>query len=386
MRVILSEIFKRIKKFLKTADLILFFLCFACSVFGIVVISSATKTLSGGSGRYITVQSIALLLGVVAYILVSIVDIEFIASLWKGILVFNVVAILLLIPFGISGGTGNKNWLDFFFLPFQIQPAEIVKLSFTILLAKQIAMLQDRINKPLSLLSLLIHLGFMAAIIYFISSDVGMILVYVFIFICMLFASGVKLRWFALSGAVLLAAFPIIWNVFLDGYQRMRVLVVLNPELDPLDKGYHAIQSKLAIGAGQLFGQGLYNGNQTQSSRLFAKHTDFIFSTIGEELGLVGCCCVILLLSAIIVRCLYVSAKARPGVPRYTACGITAMLMFQCFINIGMCIGFLPIIGLTLPFFSYGGSSLVTFFAAMGIVSGIHMRPIPAWLRYQTGD
>lgn len=382
MREVLQEFAKGVKNFIRKADMLLLFLCVAASVFGIVVISSAARTLDGGSRRYLIIQALALFLGIIAYIVMSLIDIELIASFWKYLFVFNVGFILLLIPFGISGGTGNRNWLDFSFLPFQIQPAEVVKITFVIVLAKHLTFLQDRMNSFFSVVQITLHLALMIAIIYFSSSDAGMILVYIFIFLCMSIVAGVRLRWFAIAGVATVAAFPLIWNYVLDKYQRMRILVVLNPELDPLGHGYHAIQSKLAIGAGRLFGQGLYNGAQTQSSRLFAKHTDFIFSTIGEELGLVGCCAVLLIMLAIILRSLYVTAKARPGVPRLTAAGITAMIMFQCFINIGMCIGFLPVIGLTLPFFSYGGSSLVTFFAAAGMLSGIHMRPIPAWLRY----
>ena len=132
-----------------------------------------------------------------------------------------------------------------------------------------------------------------------------------------------------------------------------------------------------------MMGQGLYHGVQTQAGGLTAQHTDFIFSAIGEELGMVGCLAVLLLLTAIVVRCIYVGVKSGSYMNRLICIGIAGMLVFQIMVNVGMCMGVFPVIGLTLPFISYGGSSLVTMYAAVGIVSGIRMRPAPdATARY----
>jgi len=371
---------KAVVRFIRTADIFLLLTCLACSAYSILLISSAARTLSGGAGKYIIVQSAATLLGVIGFILFSLLDIEYLSRFWKTLLIFNVAFIALLIPFG-TNVSGNRSWFIFSWLPVDIQPAEIVKITFIILLAKQMYYLRERINHITSVAQLLAHIGLMVGTIYVASSDMGMVIVYFVIFLSMLLASGVKLRWFAAGFTLLGAAAPFVWNYAFDAYQRNRILVVFNPELDPQGIGYHAIQSKKALGAGKLLGQGLYQGTQTQSSALPAKHTDFIFSVAGEELGMIGCLVIIALLSTIIIRCLYVSAKAKSGMSSLICVGIAGMLMFQAFENIGMCLGITPIIGLTLPFFSYGGSSMLTMYCAMGIVSGIKMRPLPHWLK-----
>ena len=376
----MDNIKKAVRHFFKTADIFLLMVCLACSAYSIVLISSAARTLSGGATRYIIVQAAATLIGVVCFVIFSLIDVEDLTRYWKFLLAFNIGFILLLVPLGTTV-SGNRSWLIFSWLPVDIQPAEIVKITYILLLAKQMYFLKERINHISSIAQLLAHLGLMLGIIYFASSDMGMIAVYIMIFIAMTLTSGIYFRWFA-AGAVLIgAATPFVWYKVFDDYQRNRILVVLNPELDPLGVGYHAIQSKKALGAGKLFGQGLYQGTQTQSSALPAKHTDFIFSVAGEELGMIGCLVIIALLTVIILRCLYVATKARSGLSAMICVGIAGMLLFQSFENIGMCLGITPIIGLTLPFFSSGGSSVVSMYCAIGIVSGIKMRPMPHWLK-----
>ena len=376
----MDNVKKAIRHFFKTADIFLLVVCLLSSAFSIVLISSAARTLSGGATRYIIVQAAATLIGVICFVIFSLIDVEDLTRYWKIFLLFNVGFILTLVPFGTTVN-GNRSWLIFDWFPVDIQPAEIVKITYIILMAKQMYYLRERINHISSLAQILAHLGLMLAVIYFASSDMGMLIVYFMIFLAMSLASGIYFRWFAAGFAVIGAAAPFIWRYIFDDYQRNRILVVFNPELDPLGTGYHAIQSKKALGAGKLFGQGLYQGTQTQSSALPAKHTDFIFSVAGEELGMIGCLAIIALLTIIIIRCIYVATKARSGMSAMICVGIAGMLMFQSFENIGMCLGITPIIGLTLPFFSYGGSSMVTMYCAMGIISSIKMRPMPHWLK-----
>lgn len=161
--------------------------------------------------------------------------------------------------------------------------------------------------------------------------------------------------------------------------QYNRIMMIFDPSIDPTGQGVRW-QTKLSLQAitnGGLSGQGLYNGTMVRSSSIPAQHTDFIFSAIAEELGILGCVTVLLLLTAIVVRCLYVGVKSGNYMNRIICVGIASMLLFQILINVGMCLGVLPVIGLTLPFVSYGGTSVFTMFMAMGIVSGIHMRPAP---------
>ena len=220
----------------------------------------------------------------------------------------------------------------------------------------------------------------MFGLIILASSDLGSALVYLFIFVVMLFLGGLQLRWFAAGIACVAALTPLAWHFFLTDKQKDRILAPYVSSIDPSGLGvtWQANQSKIALGSGQFTGQGLYNGAQTQAGSVPQQHTDFIFSVAGEELGFLGCVLIIALLMFIIIRCIQVGLRSNDPLGLLVCTGIAAMLIFQTFENIGMCIGITPVIGLTLPFFSYGGSSIITLYAAMGIVAGVKMRPKPA--------
>ena len=383
-------VFRRSRDFfsdmLRQTDLVLLALCAAASLFGILMVASATRYMH--TWRLVAVQSAALLLGVVLYLLVSQVDLNDLSKYWKWIFLTGLVFILLLVtPLGIEDNTGNKAWLDFPFLPVQVQPAEIVKLTFTLVLAKQLTWLRE--NRDLSsipsILFLAAHFGVIFLLYYKISSDMGSALVFLFIFACMCFVGGVALRWFIIGGLGGGLAFWALWDLNkIPSYMKLRFMVLFDHSLDPQDTGWQQTRSLLTLGGGRIFGQGLFRGTQTQSeaaSSLPHRHTDFIFSVIGEELGLVGCLLTLALLTAIILRCLYVARHAKTRLEGYACIGVASVIIFQVIINVGMCLFVMPVIGLTLPFISYGGSSLVMLFACMGLVSGVHGRAKPDWLR-----
>lgn len=377
----MSELWQEFKRFFKQADILLLILCCIASLYGVLLISSATK--SYGSGSYVAVQLASIALGIGVFVVLSLIDLEIITRQWKWLILFNIVFLLLLFLFGVEGDTGNRSWIRFSFLPVGIQPAEVTKIIFVILLAKQITARREKnINSISSVAQLGIHLLFMVGLILAVSSDMGVALIYVFIFICMMFASGLKIRWFVIAAIILAVLTPIGWRYLLRDDQRDRIMIVFDPSIDPNNTGvgWQAAQSKIAIGAGQLTGMGLYNGTQIQyNDYLPAKHTDFIFSVAGEELGFVGCAAIILLEVLIITRCIYVGIKSKDSTSTLVCIGFAGMLIFQTFENIGMCLGLTPVIGITLPFFSYGGTSIITLFAAMGIVSGVKMHPLPPW-------
>ncbi len=377
----MKEVARFIKKFFRGADFFLLLLCLAASAFGCVLVSSAARSLPGGAWPYLRTQIAAIAIGVVLFLVITLIDTDFIGRCWKAILAFNVLFILLLVPFGVVRG-GNKSWFDFSFLPMAIQPAEIVKIGFIILLATQMYALRDRINRIFPMMTLMAHLLLMVGMIIAVSGDTGVALIYVFIFLCMMIGAGVKPRWFAAAGVALAAAAPFLWSVVLTEKQRTRVIIALNPYMDPSGAGWHSIQSMNTVGGGQMLGQGLYQGKHTQMGDLFGGHTDFVFSVCAEELGFVGCLAVILLLTAIIIRCLYMATRAKNGQAALICVGVAGMLIFQTFLNVGMCVGLLPIVGLTLPFISYGGSSMIAMFAAMGLVSSVRYRPKTTWLDY----
>lgn len=376
-----------IKDFFKRGDLLLLTICLLASGYGIAMIYSA------GGADYAQKQAISVALGVLVYIACSFVDVDmFLEKGWKLLPLISLVLLGLLQVFGVVRG-GNKNWLEFSFLPFSIQPTELTKITFILLLAYQINRLkredENRISSISSILQLCAHLLVMVGLIFVISGDAGMCVTYLFIFAAMLWAAKVKLRWFALAGFLLVIALVAAIFAYHQGllpsslsYMFERVAVVFDHSLDPLGMGYQQGRSILAIGSGQIFGQGYLQGTQTQSvSGLPEKRTDFIFAVIGEELGMVGCLLALLVLSAIIIRCLYVSHVAASECSAQVCVGFAAMVLIQMVVNVGMCLYIMPVIGLTLPFFSYGGSSIISLFASMGLVSSVKMRSLPSWLR-----
>lgn len=363
--------------FFRHGDLLLLTLCTVASVFGIVVISSATRY--SGSHRYVLIQSVALGIGIVLYVLMTLLDVEILAEHRQALAVWNVLFVSLLLIWGVEGTSGQKNWLHFPGMPVNIQPAEICKITFIIILAKTMSIRQNRISSPRSVGSMTLQLLLIVGVIFIISRDVGSALVFVFIFLVMAYIGGVRGWWFLGSFAAVGAAMPFVWKYVMEDYQKNRILMFFDPSIDPTGEGirWDTNRSITMLSGGGVTGQGLYKGNMVQSHSIAAQHTDFIFSSIGEELGLLGCIFVLLLLAAIVARCVYVGTRTTNYMNRLICFGVAAMLAFQILVNAGMCIGVFPVIGLTLPFISYGGSSMITLFLAVGLVSGIHMRPDP---------
>lgn len=375
MKRMLSAAFKYIKK----ADMFLLALCVICSIFGMVLIHSATRTFSGGSWPFISVQIGALFLGLFLFVLSSIIDVAVIADRWKVLFVFNVAILIILAIFGTGIAGGYRIWLRFGGVG--IQPSEIVKLTFIIMMAYHIQYIKEykNLNSFFSLLQLALHFSYLLILL----PDFGNTLIFVFIFIVMLFVAGVKLRWFALGGGLIAAAAPILWNYVFHQYQRNRILAPFDPTIDPTNTGvnFQVHRSRIAIASGQVTGQGLGEGMQTQSRSVPEQWTDFLFSVVGEELGLIGAVVVLILIAAVILRCFYVASKARDTLSALVCVGVGSFIMFQSLLNIGMTLGLLPVVGIAPPFFAYGGSSLATTFIAMGLVCGVKMRTASIWRR-----
>ena len=368
---------EELKDFRKKGDMVLLILCLIVAGFGLVAIASTTSAAKfEGNFRYIALQTVAILMGVVAYVVISSMDLEVLSEHRALLVAFNCFLLLLLIPFGDDHGSGNRSWLNIPGIPFNIQPAEICKINYIIIMASVMASHQNRISHPVSVIHMGIHLLALVGLNLALSSDMGVSLIFVFIFIGMTFAGGVSLWWFAMAIGLIAAAFPILWQ-FLGEYQQNRILILFDETIDPqgINERYHSMMNLKSLTGGGLTGQGLFNGNRTQAGQLYAQHTDYIFSSMGEELGFFGCVAIMILEFAIIARCFYVGVKCQDYMRRVVCFGAGSALMFQLMINTGMCIGVMPVIGLTLPLISYGASSVVTIFAMLGLVSGAHARP-----------
>ena len=373
MRRFLEEI----KDFPKKGDTFLLVMCLLISGFGLVCIASATTAEKfDGNFRYIALQSVAVMMGVAAYIVISSVDLDMLSEHRAWLVAFNCVLLLMLIPFGTDNGSGNRSWLNIPGLPFNIQPAEICKITYVVIMASVMSSHQNNISTVPSVMHMVMHLGLLVGLNMAMSRDAGVSLIFVFIFIGMAFAGGVSIWWFLLAIGGIAAMVPVVWP-FLGTYQQERILILIDPEFDKQGIGarYHSKINLQSLTGGGLTGQGLFNGNRTQGGNLFAQHTDYIFSSMGEELGFFGCVLIMVLEFAIIARCIFVGMRCQDYMRRLICFGAASALMFQLLINVGMCIGVMPVIGLTLPLISYGGSSVVTIFAMLGLVSGAYARP-----------
>ena len=373
MRNFLHEL----RDFTKKGDWVLLILCLITSAFGCVAIASATSADKfDGNARYIIIQLASTGIGVMLYAIVSSIDIEAMSEQRNLLVAFNCMLLLMLIPFGTDNNTGNRSWLDIPLVPVMIQPAEICKITYIIIMGSVMNAHQNRISSIPSVMHMAFHLALLVGLNMVLSKDAGVSLIFVFIFIGMAFGGGVSVIWFALAIGALVVGFPILWP-FLGTHQQNRILILFDETIDPLgiNERYHSKINLLSLTGGGMTGQGLFNGNRTQGGNLFAQHTDYIFSSMGEELGFIGCVVIMLLEFAIIARCIFVGMKCQDYMRRVVCFGAASAMIFQVMINVGMCIGVMPVIGLTLPLISYGPSSVVSIFGMLGLVSGAHARP-----------
>ena len=373
----MRDFWQEFKRFFRKGDIVLLIMCLAISAFGCLIIASTNN--HRDFTRYVLVQVAAVGLGVLSYAIFSSIDLEFFSEHRTWLMAFSLALLALLIPFGTDLGSGNKSWLALPLIPVSIQPAEICKISYILIAASVMTSHQHNLSSFRSVVHMGWYLVLLVGTNMVLSKDLGVSLIFVFIFVGMAFSGGVKLFWFLLGGGAIAAVGPIIWHNFMDKYQRNRILVLFDETIDPMGikERYHMIRSLKSLTGGGMTGQGLFNGNRTQIGALPSQHTDFIFSAIGEELGYMGCALVIIMLLALVARCIWVGTRSPDFMRRMVCFGAAAALMFQIIINVGMCMGVMPVIGLTLPLISYGGSSVVTIYAMLGLVSGVHARPSP---------
>lgn len=361
---------KKIKENLKNFDTPLFFACVILAIIGLILVFSASK--SYGSLRIILVQSVAFITGVFICLVMAFWDYEFLSTKWLYIFGANIFLLVLVLIIGIGAEeVGGNSWIDLGVIKFQ--PSEIVKIGYIICFAVQLDYFREDINNIKNILLFILHFAIIIGLIL-LQPDFGTAMVFVAIFTGMVFVAGINYKYILSAIGLGVVSAPLLWFFFLSEYQKDRIRVFLNPELDPLRSGYQVIQSKLAVGSGEIAGSGLLQGVQTQLGYLPAKHTDFIFSVAGEEFGFIGAFLIVALIVFIIIRCFHIAYNARNPLGTYIATGIGMMFLAQSFENICMTIGLMPVTGITLPFLSYGGSSLLTTFIAIGIVLNIKIR------------
>lgn len=369
-----------IKQFFERADIFLLVMCTACAVFGVFMVRRAVIAMAAGGWlsnptKYVLVQVFSIFLGIAFFVVMTVIDSDLLGEQWRVLCLINVLLLVALVILGHDDGTGNKSWIRF--AGIGIQPSEVIKILYIIVAAKQMTFLKQYhdINSLMSLIQMAGHLVLVFGAIVVVSSDLGSASILLVIFLVMLFCLGVKLYWFALGGAAVAAVIPVLWTYFLKDYQKKRLLSPYDESIDPDGWGisWQTTQSKLTLASGRLTGV-----DEGHTRTVFTgKHTDFIFSTTGETIGMIGCIIVIILLTVIIIHIARVGLNCGRTYDMLLCMGVAGAIAAQMFINIGMCIGITPVIGITLPFFSYGGSSMVTMYAAVGIVSGVKYKPKP---------
>lgn len=366
--------------FFHRADIFLLVMCTICAIFGTFMISKAVVPMAASGWidnptQKIFIQVFSILLGIVMFVVMTVIDADLLAKQWRILCIISALLLVALVVLGQDDGTGNKAWIRFG--PIGVQPSEIIKLIYIIVAAKQMTWLKEYrdINSLPSVIQMAGHLVIVFGAIVVVSSDLGSASILMVIFLVMFLCVGAKLYWFALGAAAVSAAVPVAWTFFLKQYQKDRLLAPYDDSIDPTGWGisWQTKQSQLTLASGRLTG---VDAEHTRTA-FTGKHTDFIFSTTGETLGLIGCIAVVILLVIIIIHCARVGLQAGRTFDMLICFGVTAAMATQMIINIGMCLGVTPVIGITLPFFSYGGSSMVTMYAAVGLVSGVKYKPKP---------
>ena len=366
----MKQILKEIKHFIKETDKTLLFLCILASAFGSISVMSATKwTVNDGGmlSRDFIVMVAAICAGIFIALVISVIDYEFILKLAPliGLVCIGLMVLLFIIGVGPLERPDAKTWIKFGSIYFQ--PSEIVKIGFIITFGVHLERVKSNINHPFSILQLGLHAIIPVGLVIK-SGDMGSALVFIIIAIAMLFIAGLHWGYFLAGGLLVIAALPLAWIFLLDNIQKDRFLALTYPDLYP-DIIYQQKRGLAALGGGGVTGQGLFNGSLTQTPNAIPEaENDMIFTVIGEELGLIGCIAALLILTFIVLRIINTGRHDNVGNIKIMCYGVAAMIAGQVIINVGMCLMLLPVIGITLPFFSAGGSSNLCIYFAIGLI------------------
>jgi rod shape determining protein RodA len=362
-----------IKRFpLRRLDKPLLFTALALAFFGTLMIYSATRA-ETASTYFLKRQLMYVFIAVVVMFLAISFDYRKMMPYSK--IIYGATVVLLLAVFIFPASGGAHRWLPLGF--FDFQPSEFSKLAVIIILATFMADNRLDLSRNVDFLKAL-GAGIVPMVLIFLEPDLGVALSIFFIVVGMMLIGGARARQMVALGAGTLAVVAgVIQLGVLKSYQINRLLVFIKPDMDPLEAGYNLTQSKIAIGSGQLLGKGLFQGTQTNLEFVPAHHTDFIFSVVGEELGFIGSIILLVLFAILLWRALKIAVGARDSFGTMLAVGILVMFLLQILVNIGMTMGIMPVTGITLPFMSYGGSSLIASFLCVGLLLNVGMHRFP---------
>jgi rod shape determining protein RodA len=357
-------------------DKLLWILIACIAVYDLLILKSISRA---SSANYFSTQLYSIIIGLCLAFILTHIDYLTLISYWWLIGAFSIFLMLYTIFFGIniygSGGVNATAWISLGGRTFQ--PSELVKVGFIITLSKHLDHLKSKsfLDKPFHLLLLLLH-AFVPITLCHLQGDDGAGVVFFAIFIFMCISAGIHYKYFLILLGAIVMIFPFLWNYVLSDYQIKRFTAIfnLNDATVIKNEGYQQYQSMISIKSGGFFGKGLFNGNRVASNIVTFQQSDFIFSAVGEELGFVGCTLLITSLVVLLLRILYIAKHANDDIGKFICLGFFGWIFLQTVSNIGMCLALLPVMGVTLPFYSAGGSSALCLYMGMGILESIYIR------------
>ncbi len=371
----MSKFWNKTKSYFRLTDSIFWSISVSTSIFSLLLLLSVSRTSNFG---YFRTQLIAIIIGYIGALIITKSDYRIIAKHYVIVAVICVLLIICTLIFGTSvtgnSGIDAKAWLK---LPggISFQPSELAKIGFMITFSKHLSVLKEK-NELTSFFNVAL-LGVHALVpiaLTHLQGDDGAAIIFFFMFLFMAFAAGVQLRYFFAVFAAIILMIPILWNYVFAEYQKQRIINQINPEADPLNTGFQQIQGKISIGSGKIFGQGLFNGPRVGSNSVPIQESDFIFSVAGEELGFIGCTLIILLLCLMLFRTLKTASMSSDCLGTCICFGFFGLVASQTIFNLGMCLSVLPVMGVTLPFFSAGGSSSACLYLGIGLIQSVYIQ------------
>lgn len=367
-------IFDAIAKYIRQTDRLLWALCAALSAFSLLLIYGlhATGTSAMVGLREVAVQGIAAAAGGLCAIILSKFNYHTLCKTWylHAVVCYSLMVLTFFYGEGTAERLSDKSWLRVPGIDITVQPTELLKISFILMFAYHIYKVHDHIDRPSTVLLLALHAAIPVALIHF-QGDDGTALVFIVIILCMLFASGISWIYIGIAAVAGLIAVPVAWKLnIINSYQKQRIVSLYDPNTNLAVDLYQQYRAKLAIGSGKVFGKGVF---ATDHKYVPAEHNDFIFSFIGESFGFVGCLALVIALAIFCARLLFRAHGAPDVAGRLVCVGVFGMFAAQIVVNIGMNLLLLPVVGITLPFLSYGGSAMFSAYLGLGIVLSVQM-------------
>ena len=374
----MKAFFNKVWLFVKETNMTLLLMCITLSLFGTVMVHSSTiYTLTEDAviSRSVITMVASFVVGIIGGLVISAFGHDVISRLWApiGFVCLGLMLSLFVIGTSPEGRDDAISWIDLGF--FYFQPSELLKFGFAVTFAVHLDTIKDELDKFKNIFYLVLH-GGLAIILVILTGDLGSALVFMVMFIGLMFIAGVQLRYFAMAIAAVCVAAPIIWFEFLADFQKQRFLAVYSPESLTesayINNIFQQKQGLSAIGSGQLWGTGLFKGEYTQNGLVPVAESDMIFTVIGEELGFIGCIALLLAILLVVLKIISIGKKSINTTGKYMCYAVALMIAAQTVINVGMCLKVLPVIGITLPFISAGGSANMCIYFSIGLVLSVY--------------